>query len=83
MATLKQADDKNKILSELVDVLMDQKAIIHGKIKSLEWKVARGRGDINHDMGVESLADREKYLIRRLGIPVMGDERGIIEFRRA
>lgn len=72
-----QLGGANKLLWELVDVLMEQKSVMQGRIKSLEWKVARGGGDVDHEVRGESLADREKDLIRRLGVPVMREERGL------
>jgi hypothetical protein len=61
---------EKKTLWSLVDVLQEQKEMMQGKIKALEWKVARGNKLLQGegmDVLIEKLADTERELVRKLG----------------
>lgn len=81
--TLKKAGDDNKTLSKLVDVLKERKEVMQGEIKTLEWKVVRGGGA--HEKGnlegrLGGLETKERELILKLGVPVMGEERALVRY---
>jgi hypothetical protein len=64
-----QEEGENEVLWKLVDVLMEQKELMQGKVKSLEWKVSRTSG-LQQGEGIDghiaSLADSERELVQRL-----------------
>jgi hypothetical protein len=78
---LGQAEKEKEMLWKLVDVVMEQKAILRGSVESLQWKVARGiQGHQDENAAtIATLAGREKELIRGLGVPLKGGgERALI-----